>query len=159
MQRPKLQILALLALSFVVLAPLAPAGHAMPDPPKPAAPVLGKFAFMVCRVPGMDAAISDQTIRIPAGTEFTENHPSIEDPVSMRASTRLPFMVVTTTAPATLPADGFCVSVPVKSHGHVDDSVIRRSLGEMFEPDANWQGPSASEPVTLTYGYWELASD
>lgn len=159
MQRSKFQAFALLVLSALVLAALSPAGHAVPEPPKAAAPPPSKLAFRVCRIPGMDAAISDQTIEIPAGTRFTENHPSAEDPVSMRPSTPPPFMVVVTTAPATLPADGFCVSVPVKPQGRVETSAIRHSFGEIFEPNVNWQGPSASAPVTLTYGHWDLASD
>jgi hypothetical protein len=115
------------------------------------------YDFKVCRIPGMDAAISNQTIVIPAGTEFDARRPSDGDPVQANAGPARDRALVTT-ASATLPADGFCIAVPVKPRGKIGADAIRRRLGEMYEPVGDWHG-AANAPVSLTYGYWQEAGE
>ncbi len=131
------------------------------DPPAQQADGTAKdrLDFRICRIPGMDAATSDQTIEIPAGTEYDQGHPSLDNPVALQsAKPQLPLIVVTTQA-QTLPANGFCVTVPVKPRGNVTEAAIRASIGATFEPNGNWHDPAGIDPVSLTYGYWESTRD
>jgi len=152
MHRFPSQIVAPLAMGLLGLIVAFHPARALAAAAKPT-----PYDFKVCRIPGVDAAISNQTIVIPAGTEFDENHPSDEDRLRTAADpTR--FMAFVTTAAATLPADGFCVAVPVKPRGKIGAGAIRQGLGEMYEPVGNWHG-AANAPVTLTYGYWQAEGE
>jgi len=117
------------------------------------------LAFKVCRVPGTDAATNSQTIEIPAGTEYDESHPSLDNPVADQSPKPQSYMIVVTTKDQALPANGFCVTVPAKTRRDVSEATIRANLGEMFEPNGNWRDPAAIDPVTLTYGYWVSNQD
>lgn len=119
----------------------------------------GKIEFHVCRVPGMDTSSSYQTIEIPAGTEYDESHPALEDADAAQPAKPRPFLSVVTTEAEALPANGYCVTVPVKPRGDADEAAIRASVGAMFEPNANWRKAAAQGPINLTYGYWQSAQD
>jgi hypothetical protein len=147
--RPRAALVAFGLLTLV--AALHPA-CAVAEAAKPA-----PYAFKICRIPGADAAIGDQTIVIPAGTEFDANHSSDDDPLHANDDpTRS--MAFVTIAGASLPADGFCVAVPVKPRGGIDAEAIRHGLGGIYEPVGNWHG-AANAPVTSTYGYWQATGE
>lgn len=124
-----------------------------------APPSAGAIKFHVCRVPGMDSSSSYQTIEIPAGTEYDESHPALEDAANARPGVPRPYVSVVTTQTEALPADGYCVTVPAKPRGSVDESAIRASIGAMFEPNGNWRETAAQGPIDLTYGFWQSSQD
>jgi hypothetical protein len=154
---------ALLALGFAgAVLSLAPARADSSSQPAAGAATgthKEKLEFKVCRIPGLDAATSGQTIDIPAGTEYDEKHASLDNPVAMQSGTLPSYMIVVTTEAETLPANGFCVAVPAKPRGEVDEATIRASIGEMFEPNGNWKDPAVIDPISLTYGYWQTTED
>lgn len=155
----KLYRAALVVLGLAVPAfALAPA-RADPATPQAEATAKDKLAFKVCRIPGLDAETNNQTIEIPAGTEYAEGHPSLDNPVTDPLPKPQPGIVVVTTKAQSLPATGFCVTVPAKPRGNVDEATIRANLGEMFEPNGNWRDPATVDPIVLTYGYWVSNQD
>jgi len=66
---------------------------------------------------------------------------------------------VVTTKTESLPADGYCVTVPARPRGHVGESAISASVGAMFEPNGNWREAAAQGPIDLTYGFWQSDQD
>lgn len=159
MSRKSLYRAAFLALGLAVPGLAATPAHAGSPSQTVDGTAKDGLDFRVCRIPGLDTAMSNQTIEIPAGTEYDENHPALDDSAAARSSARPSFMVVVTTKPEALPANGFCVTAPVKPRGNADAATIRASTGAMFEPNGNWHDLAAVNPISLTYGYWQSAQD
>ena len=63
-------------LAFALVAVFA-APTAFAAPPRPSAQ--RPLEFRVCRTPGLETAGNSQPIEVPAGTEYGESHPALED--------------------------------------------------------------------------------
>jgi hypothetical protein len=140
-----------LALVLVFAAPVAVAA------PHPAAQ--RQLEFRVCRTPGLETAGNSQPIEVPAGTEYDESHSALAEASGLPPETRRAALAVVTTGAATLPANSYCVTVSAKPRGTVDPSVLRASVGAMFEPDHSWRDLQGHGAIDLTYGYWRSAED
>lgn len=140
------------ALALALAAPMAVAA-----PPYPAAQ--RKLEFRVCRTPGLETAGNSPPIEVPAGTEYDESHPALQEASGLPPDTQRAALAVVTTGVATLPANGYCVTVPAKPRDAVDPSALRASVGAMFEPNRSWRDLRGGGPIDLTYGYWRSAED
>lgn len=139
----------------VVLVFAAPIAVAAPSHPA----AQRKLEFRVCRTPGLETAGNSQPIEVPAGTEYDESHPALEEASGLPPGTRRAALAVVTTGAATLSANSYCVTVPAQPRGSIDPSVLRASVGAMFEPNHSWRDLEGRGPIDLTYGYWRSAED
>ena len=142
-------------LAFALVAVFAaPMAFAAPHPT-----AQRQLEFRVCRTPGLETVGNSQPIEVPAGTEYDESHPALEEASGLPPDTRRAALAVVTTGAATLPANGYCVTVPAKPRGTIDPTALRASVGAMFEPNRSWRDLQRRGPIDLTYGYWRSAED
>jgi hypothetical protein len=135
---------------IVALIRISLPAHADPVQPMTTA-LAGKIEFEICRVPGTVDELADASLEIPAGSEFRERTAPAGDPTATTASTSPPVIVVTTRA-TSLPADRYCVSVPVKLSPGTNDRALEATVGDMFRPVGHPANPADFDPLYLTYG-------
>jgi len=139
------------AVLVVVLALAAAPAYADPAQQVATAPS-EKTVFEICRIPGAGTGDPDGTIEVPMGSEFEQEMPVVATSAAARGPSTPPVAVVTAQA-VSIPADRYCVSVPVTPLGGTDDRALDAAVGDMFVPTGNRQKPLNFDPLGLTYGF------
>lgn len=110
----------------------------------------GGTVFEICRLPGLGAESPGGVITIPAGSKFLRSPSLVTD--AAISDPRSPPVGVVTTQTTSIPADGYCVTVPVMPFGHTDAREFGAAVGEMFVPTDDRRHAVGLEPLDLTYG-------
>lgn len=95
----------------------------------------GDVVLEICRLPGTEAAYSDQIISVPAGTEFLSDpfgRDLLPAVAGVLAPTPDPTLAVITVAPVSVPTDGSCAYAKVRPVGALDAAALNAGFGRMF---------------------------
>lgn len=137
------------ALLLGLLPVAAPPAHASPVPGAP---------FEICRLEGEGASYPSRAVKVPAGTEYDQDVDRNENYVP-NPSAPAPPLRLATTAAVSIPADGFCVTAPVKWLGSANATAAHHRTDHMFFPGGDWRSFSANDPLNVTYGYWQPSGE
>lgn len=114
-----------LGLHALLLGPAAAAQAVKPGDP------IGRLILRVCRTPGLAAVAADRALSIPAGTTF-----AADQVMEAQFGGALPVpaarAAVTTLAAASIAAERFCATVPVRPARETGVAALRESRGRLF---------------------------